>query len=131
MIRTCSADPVTYVHHIADVPPCCPVSGNPRPGSTIAVRYRPAAGLVLPVEDLSAMVGQYVGGFGAVRAQEEMIQSIAARCAALVKVSVRVRADLVITPPDGGDDQRMVVTCRATPHPHSSALQRPCGTAKW
>lgn len=113
MIRTCRADQATYVHHVVDVPPCCPVSGNPRPGSTITVSYRPTAGLVLPVEGLSAMVGQYVGGFGAIRAQEEMIQSIAARCVALVKVSVRVRADLVIAPPDGGDDQRMIVKCRA------------------
>ena len=115
MTRTCTPGRATSVHHVVEIPPCCPVSGNPRPGSTLTLRYIPKGGVVMPVEDLSVMVEEYVGGFGAIRAQEEMIQNIAARCAALIQQPVRVRADLVIAPPDGGDLQRMIVTCRAVP----------------
>ncbi|MBR9837002.1 MAG: hypothetical protein GYB50_03805 [Rhodobacteraceae bacterium] len=59
------------------------------------------------------MLDEYVGGFGNIRAQEEMIQHIADRCTEAVKSRVRVRADLMILPPFGGDEQRMVVTARA------------------
>lgn len=115
MIRTCAASSDTAIHHIVDVPPCCPVSGNPKIGSTLRVSYLPTAGVVVPVEALAEMVSEYVGGFGRIRAQEEMIQSIAQRCADAVSVPVRVRADLAIAPPFGGDDQRMIVTARAKP----------------
>ena len=112
--RTCKASTsaATIVHHLIPLPPCCPVSGNPRPGSTLRLSYAPSAGIVMPVEDLAAMAAEYVGGLGPIRAQEEMIQHIAARCAAVVRASVRVRADLLILPPDGGDMQGMIVSVR-------------------
>jgi len=112
MIRTCSTAVETVVTHIVDVQPCCPASGNPLAGSTISLTYRPA-GIVLPVEDLAAMVGEYVGGLGSIRAMEEMIQDIAIRCAAVVGAEVAARADLRIAPPYGGAVQGMVVTAVA------------------
>jgi hypothetical protein len=115
MLRTCATDQRTVVHHVVSLPRCCPVSGNPQPGSRLRVSYTPTAGLVVPVEDLADMVEQYVGGLGGIRAQEEMIQHIAARCAAGVRVPVRARADLQIAPPFGGEQQRMVVSVRAIP----------------
>ena len=115
MIRTCATDQRTFVHHVVSVPRCCPVSGNPQPGSLLRVSYAPVAGLVVPVEALEELVEQYVGGLGSVRAQEEMIQHLAARCADSVRVPVRARADLLIAPPFGGEQQRMVVSAHARP----------------
>ena len=69
----------------------------------------------MPVEALEIMISEYVGGFGAIRAQEEMIQSIAQRCADEVRARVRVRADLLISPPYGGEVQRMVVSVVSRP----------------
>ena len=113
-MRTCRPDARTKITHILDVPPCCPVSGNPQPGSTIKITYRPESGAVMPVEDLAIMMGEYIGGLGAIRAQEEMIQHIAQRCAAVVG-RVVVRADLRIKPPFGGADQLMIVKVTAMP----------------
>lgn len=115
MIKTCKADHDTFIHHVAALDPCCPVSGNPRPGSTMRVSYKPTAGVVLPVEALEEMAREYVGGFGAIRAQEEMMQDIAGRCASIVGAPVRLRASLVIRPPYGGIDQMMRITVRAVP----------------
>lgn len=112
MTRTCSTETETFVTHVLDLPPMCPVSGNPRPGSGVAVCYRPN-GVVFPVEDLEAFIREYIGGRGAVRGMEEMVQELAQRVAEIVKVPVRVIADLTIQPPYGGNLQRMRVTARA------------------
>jgi hypothetical protein len=112
MIRTCDPSIKTRITHTVMLPPCCPVSGNPLAGSTLSLTYSPTAGVVLPVEDLAAMVSEYVGGLGSIRAMEEMIQHIAVRCAGIVGVAVDVRAELVINPPFGGDNQKMIVECR-------------------
>lgn len=74
--------------------------------------YRPRS-VVMPVEDLAEMVAGYVGGRGAIRGMEEMIQEIAARVHGEVGVPVRVRAELIIQPPYGGAEQRMAVRARA------------------
>ena len=71
--------------HILDVPPCCPVSKNPRPGSKLIIRYKPA-GKVLEVASLYAYLHQYKGGLRdesgnlLVRDMEGMISLIAQHC---------------------------------------------------
>lgn len=114
MLRTCAPDLPTFVSHSTPIPPCCPVSGNPRPGSKITVSYIPA-GVVMPVEDLVDFVAEYVGGHATreVRNMEEMVQDLAVRVRDVVKVPVRVRADLIILPPYGGAEQTMRVSARA------------------
>ena len=103
-----------FVHHSVDVPPCCPASGNPLLGSTLVISYRPN-GVVLPVEALADMVSEYVGGHEAVREMEGMIQHIADRVSGMIGVRVRARADLIIKPPYGGHEQKMVVTAIGVP----------------
>lgn len=115
MIRTCDATISTQIEHEAALPVCCPISKNPRPGSIVRIGYAPKAGIVLPVEDLAAMVAEYVGGFRSIRAMEEMIQDIARRCADIVKTTVFADADLIIAPPFGGEMQKMRVKVEATP----------------
>lgn len=98
--------------HTLPLPPMCPVSGNPQPGSYVAVRYAPA-GCTLEVYDLEAHIQHFVGGWlrdGAhIRDMEQMIATLAADCAASVGVPVRVRARLVL------DAGRMALTREARP----------------
>jgi NADPH-dependent 7-cyano-7-deazaguanine reductase QueF len=116
MIRTCDETTPAFISHELDIPQCCPVSGNPYPGSKIRVSYFPA-GIVVPVEDLASWLDEYIGGHESrsVRNMEEMIQDLAVRCTETTRASVRVSADLKIKPPYGGEMQRMRVTARATP----------------
>lgn len=109
MIRNCIPDMATSVRHDLELPVCCPVTGNPQPGSRLRVRYVPADGRVLPVEWLATMLEEYVGGLGEVRGMEHMVQDVAGRCREELGSVVRVRADLVIRPPQGGAEQIMVV----------------------
>lgn len=46
--------------HALELPAMCPVSGNPKPGSWIAIRYRPA-GRFLEVYSLRAYIRRYIG----------------------------------------------------------------------
>jgi NADPH-dependent 7-cyano-7-deazaguanine reductase QueF len=112
-IRTCFNDVLIFVLQKAPLPVCCPVSGNPLAGSTITIAYRPD-GIVLPVESLVEIIDEYRNGHveRGVRGMEEMVQDIAHRVHQLVGVRVRVRADLRIKPPFGGDEQVMLVNAR-------------------
>lgn len=89
--------------HILDLPECCPISKNPRPGSTITICYRPDA-FKLEVIALRAYISQYRGGLRdeqgeiIVRDMEGMIARIAADCARVVCVPVRVFASLIVRP---------------------------------
>ncbi|PSS62470.1 hypothetical protein C6558_20955 [Ensifer sp. NM-2] len=112
MIRTCQPDKKTFVSHSVPIPQCCPVSGNPLPGSKLTVCYIPNA-IVFPVEDLAAFVSEYVGGRREIRGMEEMVQELAVRVRDVVSVPVRAFADLVIQPPYGGEHQTMRVAARA------------------
>lgn len=112
MIRTCKPETPTFVSHSTPIPQCCPVSGNPLPGSKLTVCYMPNT-VVFPVEDLAEFVSEYVGGRGDIRGMEEMIQELAARVRDVVGVPVRAFADLIIQPPFGGDQQTMRVAARA------------------
>lgn len=111
-MRTCNPSVPSFVSHTVPIPECCPVSKNPRPGSTICVSYLPRD-IVVPVEALEERVRGYVGGFESIRGMEEMIQDIARWCATETGVRVRVVADLVIQPPYGGEQQTMRVSARA------------------
>lgn len=114
MLRTCDAAVKTFISHTVEIPECCPVSHNPRPGSVLTVSYFPD-GVVVPVENLVDWVNEYVGGHDTrrIRNMEEMVQDIAVRCAEETRVRVRLRANLIIQPPYGGELQTMRVSARA------------------
>lgn len=95
--------------HTLALPACCPVSGNPHPGSRLTLSYR-AKAAVLEVFSLRAYVDSYVGGRGEVRSMEAMIQTIAADCAAVLGVPVVAVADLMLFP-----SQEMRLVCCARP----------------
>lgn len=95
--------------HRLELPRCCPVSGNPQPGSEVAISYEPN-GHCLEVAALKGYIESYVGGRESVRSMEGMIQQIAEDCAKAIGVGVSVEADLLIEP-----DQRMELCCRGWP----------------
>jgi hypothetical protein len=84
---------------IVELPQMCPVSGNPQPGSYIAIRYQPQDRF-LEVYALRAYLQNYIGGWlrdGAlVRDMEQTIDLIARDCAESLGVPVRVRARLIL-----------------------------------
>ena len=89
--------------HILDIPVCCPVSKNPRSGSTITISYYPA-GQSLEVASLIAFIHTFKGGLYddagqlIVRDMEGMIQHIAQECARVLAIPVTIEADLQILP---------------------------------
>lgn len=89
--------------HELELPPCCPVSKNPRPGSTFTICYTPKQ-QVLEVGSLYAYIYSFRGGLkGAdgqivVRDMEGMIARIARDCAEALGVPVTVTAHLVLVP---------------------------------
>lgn len=114
MTRACDPTVAAFVSHSVPIPECCPVSNNPKEGSSIRVSYLPRD-IVVPVEALEERVRGYTGGFESIRGMEEMIQDIARWCSAETGVRVRAVADLVIQPPYGGEIQKMRVSARGTP----------------
>lgn len=114
MTRTCKQNTPIFVSHSVPLPQCCPVSGNPLPGSVLKVFYFPNK-TVFPVENLASFISEYVNGHALrdVRNMEEMIQDLAERVCEEVGVNVRATADLLIQPPYGGDQQTMRVSARA------------------
>jgi NADPH-dependent 7-cyano-7-deazaguanine reductase QueF len=97
----------TYHEHELELPSCCPVSGNPQPGSRITISYEANDGF-LEVTSLRAFIDSYVGGKGDVRSMEGMLQEIAQACAETLKVQVTLKSNLLIEP-----GQIMRVTCYA------------------
>lgn len=95
--------------HELPVPRCCPVSGNPQPGSKIIISYRPGE-YFLEVYSLRKYIDQYIGGHENVRDMEGMIQQIALDCAKLLGVFVRVDAHLVL---QGVDSMRLIAKAHA------------------
>lgn len=93
---------------------CCPVSGNPQPGSVLTLRYRPR-GLVLETYSLEALLKQFKGGFPGVgpyrveRNMEGMVGIVAQMVADALGVRVRARASLLL------DTGQMVVSVTAKP----------------
>jgi NADPH-dependent 7-cyano-7-deazaguanine reductase QueF len=81
--------------HELPLPQCCPVSGNPQPGSKVVISYRPSK-VFLEVYSLRKHIDLFIGGYEQVRDMEGMIQQIAADCAKVLGVFVRVDAYLVL-----------------------------------
>lgn len=92
-----------FMQHVVEVPPCCPVSRNPRPGSTLTIVYR-ANEQVLEVASLYAYIHQFVGGLRnatgelLVRDMEGMLLRVAQDCAQTLCVPVRVYARWHVAP---------------------------------
>jgi NADPH-dependent 7-cyano-7-deazaguanine reductase QueF len=86
----------TVMRHTLPLPSCCPVSGNPQPGSEIRISYEPA-GSVLEVYHLDSYLRSYVGGHpDGTRNMEAMVQHVARDCAAILGVRVRVYARVLL-----------------------------------
>lgn len=97
----------TEHEHVLELPVCCPISQNPRPGSEITISYKGNAGF-LEVASLRRYVHSFVGGKGDIRSMEGMLQEIAQSCANALGVDVRLTSNLVIEP-----SQIMRVKCYA------------------
>lgn len=108
-LNECRCD-FTEHEHVLDLPQCCPISGNPQPGSTITIAYRGTKGF-LEVAALRSFIDSYVGGKGEVRSMEGMLQEIAQACADILRVDVKLSSHLIIEP-----RQIMRVKCFAFPH---------------
>jgi 7-cyano-7-deazaguanine reductase len=94
--------------HILLLPPCCPVSHNPKAGSQIRICYRPKD-KTLEVYSLHAYVQEFVDGHAdGTRNMEAMIQKIAFDCANVLGVAVTVYANLVLDP-----EQQMNLVCQS------------------
>lgn len=91
----------TIQSHTVALPACCPVSGNPRDGSTLTLIYRPAD-VVLEVYSVGQLLRRFVGGWAgterypAERNMEGMIRLLAQMAADAVGVRVTARAHLVL-----------------------------------
>jgi hypothetical protein len=98
-----------WVENRVSLPRCCPVSGNPQPGSSLTLRYR-ARDRVLEVYSLQAHIRAYVGGHAdGTRNMEAMVQQIAQVAADVLGVAVRAVADLNL---QAGQKMRLVVRAR-------------------
>jgi NADPH-dependent 7-cyano-7-deazaguanine reductase QueF len=95
--------------HSLELLPCCPISGNPMPGSRIEIKYTPRE-LILEVESLRAYIDSYQGGRGVIRSMEGMVQAITQDAANAVQTHVCVYAHLQINP-----SQLMYLECVAEP----------------
>lgn len=93
--------------HELELPQRCPMTKNPQPGSFIRIRYRPA-NFILEVQSLHDYIKEYIGGRLDVRSMEGMIQNIAQDCANASGVKVRVKAKMILNPP-----QTMKLICAA------------------
>src|SRR3954468_6828545 len=84
------------MRHTLPLPSCCPVSGNPQPGSEVRISYRPQHH-VLEVYALTAYLRSYIGGHAdGTRNMEPMIQHVARDCAEALGVRVIVRAHVIL-----------------------------------
>lgn len=97
-----TAGNITETHTLA-LPSCCPVSKNPRPGSSISITYKPD-GCSLEIASLFALIHRFRGGLHSetgellVRDMEGMIDHIAKACAQVLGVGVVVKAYLLLLP---------------------------------
>lgn len=106
-------------HTLALPDGCCPVSKNPMCGSTISIVYKPHD-VVLDVLSIPAYLRSYRGGLRdeqgsiIVRDMEGMIDRVAGDCCAVLRVPVRVYANLLLAP-----KQHMIVRARRYPSTES------------
>jgi hypothetical protein len=91
----------TVTNTIALPSSCCPVSGNPRAGSTLNLIYQPKK-WVVEVYSLRELTQRFVGGFEATehypaeRNMEGMVELIAQMVADAVDVDVSFSASIVL-----------------------------------
>lgn len=89
--------------HILAIPPCCPVSKNPRPGSKIMISYHPR-GQSLEIASLIAYIHSFRGGLRnangelEVRDMEGMIEQIASDCHNVLGLPVEIETHLYLLP---------------------------------
>jgi hypothetical protein len=123
-------DVATRQEHIISLAPACPVSQNPKEGSTIKIGYSPKL-WHLEVYSLRAFIEQFKGGLTyptmapgeyAVRDQEHMIQYVAQACADAVGVEVEAVAQLILS--DGVSTSEMRVACVAVPVKDGAVVSR-------
>lgn len=110
LTQPCLSPVETFEWHILPLPSMCPISGNPQPGSTLFVLYKPVS-YFLEVYSLRADVNAYIGGRGAIRDMEGTIQTIAQDCANAAYVYVVVGAVIRL---QRGDT--MALLCSASPY---------------
>ena len=103
-----------YQRLVVPLPPCCPVSGNPREGSTLTLAYLPE-GWCIEVYSLQQVLRRFVGGwrgterYPAERNMEGMVALLAQMAADALQRRVRFRAELVL------DTGKMTFRGAATP----------------
>ena len=107
----------TRVAHTLTIPAgCCPVSHNPREGSTLTLWYR-TAGETLEVYSLAALLRRFVGGFPGIgpyppeRNMEGMVQLACQMAADGLRVPVSFNARILL------DTGEMRLRGTATPCP--------------
>lgn len=103
MKRDYAAVSLTCRHAVELPAACCPVSKNPREGSTLTLRYVPSF-YVLEVYSLRSLLRQFVGGYPGSecgtyppeRNMEGMVQLLAQMAADALCVPIRYRAVLIL-----------------------------------
>lgn len=80
--------------HLVNLPSMCPATGNPQPGSTLTVAYRPKARLI-ELYSLTEYVHSFVG-HPTVRDIEHFAQTLAQDCADALGVAVHVQTHFVL-----------------------------------
>lgn len=95
--------------HLLPLLPCCPISGNPQKGSTLAILYKPSESF-LEVYSLRKYIDSFIGGTDLVRDMEGMIQVIANTCTQILNVPVTVGAFIKLQKADS-----MIYIAQGTP----------------
>lgn len=96
----------TEIEHILELPELCPKTQNPRPGSTLRLRYQAGARL-LELFSLDEYVRAFVG-HPVVRDMEFFVQTVAQDAADALGLSVVATADVTYNRLSQG--QRITVT---------------------
>ena len=91
-IANARPDLSTLVEHIVELPELCPATGNPRPSSTLTIRYE-AGERLLELFSLDAYVAAFIG-HPVVRDMEYFVQTVAQDSADVLGHAVEVRADV-------------------------------------
>ena len=91
-IANARPDLSTEVEHIVELPELCPATGNPRPGSTLTIRYE-AGERLLELFSLDAYIAAFIG-HPVVRDMEYFVQTVAQDSADALGHAVEVRADV-------------------------------------
>jgi hypothetical protein len=115
--RVTGPDAEIMHRHILPLPPMCPVSGNPREGSTLILSYL-SSGWCLEKYSLSRLLRRFNGGwkgtprYPAERNMEGAAKLIAKMAADAVGVPVRAHVRLKL---DGGPRDRITLRVAAAP----------------